>query len=285
MGSFKKAPDAAQVEDEYLSLVLVFLEGPTDHFIIARLWFPYEGEYLDFRIPEDGCGGSAVIREVKEKRKQGLTAFGIVDRDSLLSNGMEEAFWERDDAKFAQMYPFGPWVRVLRKWEIENYLLDPESYEMEKANWLSREMRTIEEAAQELLEHADSLCHLTAASILLNRSGISKDGGQDRNQDLESLRRNLKARLQEAGISEEELDTLVLQISGFREGLSSPEEEWDKLTRLIDGKATLRRLEMLDRPRTREDRRSALARNIFYANKIDPELQGVVEDFRRATPS
>ena len=110
------------------STLIVLVEGDDDLGILER-WFVHERgrRVVSFSTPRaqggklDGCAG--VIQVATTPQTSGVSIFGIVDRDYLVFAN-RSLFLEEDDAEFAAKSPYTPYVRVLRQWEIENYLLD-----------------------------------------------------------------------------------------------------------------------------------------------------------------
>lgn len=113
----------------------VLLEGTTDHAILSRLLEGLEGlENILFKSA-DGCKQvkDIVERNIGREDSDGEVVFGIVDRDVLFTESASlDDFLEPDDEAFKKKQHFGPTighrVRVLLRWELENYLiLDPDT--------------------------------------------------------------------------------------------------------------------------------------------------------------
>jgi hypothetical protein len=64
---------------------------------------------------------ASALNRVNTERNKGITAFGIVDRDALMKEEKWELWWETDEQQFKQAKPFGDYILVLRRWEIENF--------------------------------------------------------------------------------------------------------------------------------------------------------------------
>lgn len=125
MAAFKQLQDHEDIDNAYLHKVVVYLESEEDLQIFKERWFFDEGKKIEFKSVDTGQGGGClqVINQVDKDRKRGITAFGIVDRDILMKQGMWDLWWEIDDQQFEQAKPFGDYILVLRRWELENYLL------------------------------------------------------------------------------------------------------------------------------------------------------------------
>lgn len=133
MSAFKKVGKSDHIRLRQRGGAVVFLESNDDFEIIAKRWFFDFGQDVHFESAdqyETGTGGGgcqAVIQLVAGMRSSGIAAFGIVDRDVLLGDGHWTLWWSIDDAAFQSARPYGDWIRVLLRWELENYLLDPDA--------------------------------------------------------------------------------------------------------------------------------------------------------------
>ena len=131
MAGFKATQKIPQIKAKYTDRVIVYLESQDDYQIIARRWFFDRGESLEFRPSNDTGGGGCndVIQRVEADRDKNITAFGLVDRDTLLNRKNWTLWWETDDSCLAEARPFGDYIRILCRWELENYLLSPKELE------------------------------------------------------------------------------------------------------------------------------------------------------------
>jgi len=150
---------------------VVFLESEEDFQIVAKRWFFDEGQYLLFQ-PADTCepgpgggGCKAVIDLVKQARANGISAFGIVDRDVLLNDHNWLLWWQDQDAAFSCARPYGDHIRVLLRWELENYLLDPDALATITNDANMTSTHTPHSATASCLECASELKDRTAATV------------------------------------------------------------------------------------------------------------------------
>jgi hypothetical protein len=173
MAAFKQLQDHEDIDNAYLHKVVVYLESEEDLQIFKERWFFDEGKKIEFKSVDTGQGGGClqVINQVDKDRKRGITAFGIVDRDILMKQGMWDLWWEIDDQQFEQAKPFGDYILVLRRWELENYLLSPEELEIVLSDKEFRAARDINVVLEKLLEEAENLKILSAAMILSHKHG------------------------------------------------------------------------------------------------------------------
>lgn len=243
MSSFKKiAPDF--IGSKYEGGIKVFLESTEDVRIFSDHWFSHYQDKICFESAGDdnnkgGGGCNAVLRKVKEAENQQLTAYGIVDRDKLLGDDKQDIFWETDDDKFHAASPYGHNIHVLRRWEMENYLLKPEAF---RAELQCRSSNPPEISAGTLLNHEDDLIKLTAFStVLANKSISAPDEGFGRAYSGENLHTELNNYLSPSKITLEssEFSKDINQISAFACNEENPDMRWDKLSRILDGKRTL----------------------------------------------
>ncbi len=141
MASFKSL-STDFIGSQYEGGVKIFLESGEDVRIFCDHWFADRQDKIRFESAEEGATGSggynAVLRKVEQALDQRLTAFGIIDRDVLLADEKPDLFWETDDGKFESTVPYGDRIHVLRRWELENYLLKPKAVSAELACRVSR---------------------------------------------------------------------------------------------------------------------------------------------------
>lgn len=286
MGSFKQITDTGHLRKNYFKRAIVYLESQEDYLIVKDRWFHDEGELLEFKSADEGSGGGAnqVISKVNGERNEGIVAFGLVDRDALLAKKEWELWWEGDDEKLASARPFGEHVRILRRWEIENYLLDPVVIEEERANLEGREVDRSNPAAKLSSESLEPAKLLSAASIVLHKCGETLGDDLNRVDSIEQLQQKIIAKI---GLRNAEFDKTLEHIEEFGDGyLQSSDAYWERISRVLDGKRILKRLGWahgaLDNTK---DYRLSLASKIRQAGKIDPEFKTHIEEFKLAVRS
>jgi len=283
MASFKQLQENEDIDNAYTNKVVVYLESEEDLQIIKERWFFDEGKEIEFKSVDSGQGGgcSQVISRVKTERNKGITAFGIVDRDTLMKEEKWELWWEINDQQFKQAKPFGDYILVLRRWELENYLLSPEELEIVLSDKEFRSPKKIDVVIQNLLKEAEDLKVLSAAMILSYQNGHAFSTGFGLKMTGEILKQQVKTHLLthiQSNDMSQQLTSYIQKIEAFAEGNTEPRQRWERLNRLLDGKRALQRLDLF---KTRVgDRRGDLARHIRINNNIDPELTSYVEEIK-----
>jgi hypothetical protein len=245
MSSFKgKATDF--ISSKYEGGIKVFLESEEDVRIFSEHWFSQYQDKIRFESAEDGNkggGGNAVLRKVKAAKENQLPAYGIIDRDTLFEEH-QDIFWETDDDKFHAASPYGYSIHVLRRWEMENYLLKPEAFKAElQCRVHKRSAPPAEITAEIFLNHEDDLITLTALSTVLANKGISDSKDIGRAHSGERLRTEINNYLSPHNLKLEdnEFSTDIKQISAFAGDEENPEQRWEMLSRILDGKKALKK--------------------------------------------
>lgn len=156
----------------YGGVPVIYVESEEDDYVFGECWFKDQLSRLEFKPASNQCnfsGCSAVIKAVANERQAGNPAWGIVDRDTVMSEDMWHLVHETDDAVYASSKPFGDEVKALCRWEMENYLADGEALEKYRAEMKMQPARSLDEVYQELFEHCQALiphaainavCHL-----------------------------------------------------------------------------------------------------------------------------
>ncbi|RJQ58931.1 MAG: DUF4435 domain-containing protein [Desulfobacteraceae bacterium] len=285
MPSLKQLKNLDTIDSAYLDKAIVYLESEDDVQIIKERWFFDEGRYVEFKSTDDGLGGGCerVIDRVILDRSNGVKAFGIIDRDVLLRCGHWNIWWETNDSKFAAASPFEENVQVLRRWEIENYLLTPNELEIVLSDRDFRTARPTQEVINILLKQAEDLKILSAAAILCHKKSLTFPDGFGNNIHGEALSKLVTQYLTKHidDLSSELLPEYIEKVEAFAEGISTTTyKRWDRLNRMLDGKRVLQRLGLFGSSIT--DRRGDLARHIRINQKIDPEFRELLKVFKEA---
>lgn len=265
MASFKKIT-TQNVDALYERRTRVFLESAEDVGIFMYRWFSHKQDKLHFVSAEGGQSGGggwqAVLDKVKDANSRNVKAYGIVDRDSLLAVA-NDLFWETDDANFHASQPFGDTIHVLRRWELENYLLQPAAFAEEVGRRGFRSAAS-DVTADTFLALADELIELTVLAVSkANPYKFTTSSNTDLNFDKEGAIKKLKA---------------------FGQAAKHPEEQWDKLSRILDGKKSLQRLCVslgksfnLKSMSPWKEMYGCLADNIASKQTIDIELVNLID--------
>jgi|GEM_PF-717889 len=293
MGSFKNIIDTGVLDARYANKVLVFVESDEDLQVLQNRWFFEEKEWLEFRSSDEGHGGGCtqVMAKVTRYREKNVTVFGIVDRDSLMKCNEWSSFWETDDQVFKNARPFGPFVRVLCRWELENYLLDPEGLEYILADCSKeapRERRKKIQVIRELLEVCHILMPVMAANVLFHENstealtmgfGLSfRNRGELESEIEQQIMRNFQNQGQYQSSLEQYKNHLARVVAFAGSHPEGSEEKWLSLNRIIDGKRILKRLQ--HQYNLTEKLKYDLASRIKLGGRIDPEIKALVVSFK-----
>lgn len=286
MAAFKNKSATEFAEKAYLNRVIVYLESEEDRLIIGDRWF-YD-ENVEFRSAgEDtqGAGGcTQVVKKVNNDKSKGITSVGLVDRDVLLKDCHWKCWWEHDKSRFEACQLYGEDIKILSRWEIENYLLlEPDIIASVKAD---RFGHALERPAPIPLasDEVELFTMLTAADACCHAEGKTKVSDSMAGYDKTS--HELRHTLEKKGIQSVALDQEMTKVACF----AGEEEEgsvghWRQLSRILNGKAILKRLQLLgkrmDNP---SDYRLALARKIADDDKIDPEIRDYIAAFKNMKP-
>lgn len=160
-----------QLKSRYRKKIEIYLEGVDDLGIYQNIWFGHLTDRIMFRLAEDGAipvsGCSGVEKNVVAQRLAGVEAYGIVDRDAVAAWAIS---CDPDDTRFVAVnFESNPYLYYTIRWELENYLVDPEFWERERIDSAAMRgggRRSEEEVARELLTHCDILIAHAAANAL-----------------------------------------------------------------------------------------------------------------------
>ncbi len=232
--------------NRYAGKRVVYLESGADVNLYENYWFHNYLHKLTFRAGSDGAaamdGCVAVCKSVDHDRQAGVESYGIVDRDAVKSAKLWKLVWETDDKVFLKAKPFGDYVRVLLRWEMESYLLEPHALEQHLASHENgRAVRPDHEVTQEMFQHCDALVPLAGLNLLNhqkrkkeNRNPYSNKGRNDIDAD---IRRTFLKTDKDAASYEENLS----KIAAFTKQSENLLEQYYGMLRIIDGKILLQR--------------------------------------------
>lgn len=290
MASFKKV-QTEFVDAKYEGGIKVVLESAEDVRIFSEHWFSHKQDKLRFVSAEGdksgGGGCQVVISKVTEANSQNIKSYGIVDRDILLSDAKLDLFWETDDTKFHAAKPYGEKIHVLRRWELENYLLQPEAFADEISKRISRSPAPVV-SAENFLQHAEDIVQLTALTTFSVANGKNSPnpgfGIQFSDSDLaREIDKFLKGQFTEHVCPDISSD--VQKISEFDQVVADSEVRRERLSRILDGKKSIMRLCRyfsnslgLSSINHWEEMRGCLANVIASRKSIDSELVNLIEN-------
>ena len=240
-------PDSESLFKRYSGQIVIYLESSDDNSIYSNYWFRDRLEEFQFRPANKGVatyGGCQAVREsVNYDRTNGIKAFGIVDRDIMMAEDYWYLVWETDNSRFAQAMPFGPYIKVLNRWELENYLIDSQAIEEYLANHIGRKARNTQDVIKELLEHCDVLILHTAGNAACHSARINgfTDGFTD-SKDKIRLDQDIQQRFQQRNACQQDYLDNIAKAQAFDTHNVSDEERLEKLLQIVYGKALLSRI-------------------------------------------
>jgi hypothetical protein len=298
MASFKKV-ETSVVDAKYEGGIKVYLESAEDVRIFSEHWFSDKQDKLRFVSAEGeqsgGGGCKVVITKVEEANNQNIKAYGIVDRDVLLADAKFDLFWETDDVKFHAERPYGENIHVLGRWELENYLLQPEAFAYEVSRRISRSPAP-GISAETFLEQANDIVQVTALTTYLVahcQTSPKTAFGTDSNSSSDlsiKINDHLKKKFPPPACPDISED--AEKIRSFDQSNANPAERWERLSRILDGKKSLMRLCRyistslnLSSVDHWEEMRGCLANIIASKDRIDHELISLIDDIRSRAPT
>lgn len=292
MSAFKKVKAPERLLWKQRGGAVVFLESEDDYEIVAKRWFFDEGadvlfEPADRHEPDTGGGGcEAVIALVEGARADGVAAFGLVDRDVLLGRHNWVLWWQEADDEFLAARPHGDNIRVLLRWELENYLLDPEAMAEVANDDALTSSQTGDSMVDTCLACADELKDKSAATVVAktaNQRSPNPGFGCNPLKRSSQLKADLVGHLTKLRIPNPgpALDKERAKIEPFDRPSASPRQRWERLTRMLDGKAALKYLSHAG-PVRFDEHRGFLARRMREAGKVPSDIRKQIEEFKLA---
>lgn len=167
-----------QANPSSIGTTIIVVEGDDDEEVFRR-WFP-ERQDVTFCSPpglgakEGGCPN--VLSVVNGTLPTGLRVFGILDRDSLVSDH-PGTFFEPDAAAFQAVRPFGPNVRILCRWELESYLVHPAAIlEFMAMEFGDKKMTGVleQDIVKAACEVADAVLYFTATNLTIRTNKLGE---------------------------------------------------------------------------------------------------------------
>jgi hypothetical protein len=272
--------------------VVVFLESEEDFQIIAKRWFFDEGQDVLFQPadtykPGPGGGGcKAVIDLVAQARACGISAFGLVDRDVLLNDHNWPLWWQDQDAAFIAVRPYGDHIRILLRWELENYLLDPDAMATVTNDAKMTSTHTAHSVGTSCLGCANELKDRSAATVSAIAERLTPPAaGFGCNPPLQgaALMVALHSALSKQGMANPQtaIANERQRIDQFDAPTAPVLHRWDRLVRMLDGKAALKYIGHRAGIRF-DERRADLARRMREQGAVPSEIRRYIQEFKRA---
>jgi len=233
----------------YGGVPVIYVESDEDSYVFGECWFKDRLSRIEFKPAADqqqgfsGC--TAVVKAVTEERKSGNLAWGIVDRDTVMKDDIWSLVHETDDDTYERAKPYGPEVKALCRWEMENYLAIGEALEKCRAESQMQSERPAKIVYDELLDHCQALVPHAAANALFHKHKVRglKDGFTEllARDDVDSLIRNtqLPKKLPQTPLAE--YDQQVENVDAFDIPGADAHRRVSSLLRRVHGKALLAR--------------------------------------------
>ncbi|MDP2180571.1 DUF4435 domain-containing protein [Methylicorpusculum sp.] len=287
-----------KVYEEYTDGIKVYLESTDDEYIVGRKWFPHLKDKISFESVSDvrANGGCQLVRKkVKESKANNKKSFGIVDRDILLADPLfrDSLWWQIDNDIFTSTKPYEEGdIFVLHYWELENYLLHPKALESLLSDKKLAKNSAFSEStiAGLLFQHENDLVAVTLLSTISAQQALDQAPigfGLDNFGDelTEKVRNKLHISMKVSEIERQ-------KIKNFAEDESNALIRWNKLSRILDGKRIIQRIDRLFSGKDRADckvsltsERGALAGYIASHKLIEPNLVKWIESIYNSTNS
>lgn len=269
-GSFKNIGKEAIVP-ESTDGIKIYLESTDDQYIL-RNWFSTFNFYdkLSFESVSETRGDGGCQLVLKKVENSQLKAFGIVDRDILLAdpNFQDSLWWEIEDEVFLSQKPYGEKIFVLHRWELENYLLHPQALAALVAEKRLNAETSATDIAKLLYDHEDNMVAVTLLSTI-SPERIRVQVLRDKSGD--ELKQAIQERLQ---VNPDIIESEQMKIKQFAENEQDFILRWHRLSRLLDGKRIMHRIDdLLFSGKVKlESERGALGRHVATHKLIDSAL-------------
>lgn len=290
MGAVKNKPGLQapnQLFVRYGGVPVVYVESEEDCYIFGECWFKEQLSHLEFlpvnrRSDNSASGCKAVIEAVHTEAVSGNPAWGIVDRDAVMSADIWNLVHETDDNCFDRSLPFGQHVKVLRRWEMESYLIDVDLLEQYRSEFSMQTPRSSIEVLGELLVDCQAL--IPHAALNAMHHAYKDPGLGDGRTDGFKNRHEVEARLVENilnSLTEYHPDCRDIyaqhlrQVDAFDMTDAPLEFRVQSLLRRVHGKAVLSRFK--NRHRIKDDIRGQLANRIKSVGRVPNELSDFVQ--------
>lgn len=238
-----------RLSTRYGGVPVIYVESDEDSYVFGECWFKDRLSRVEFKPASDqqqgfsGC--TAVVNAVTVERKSGNLAWGIVDRDTVMKDDLWPLVHETDDDAYERAKPFGPEVKALCRWEMENYLANGEALEKCRAESKMQAERPAQIVYEELLDHCQALVPHAAANALFHKYKVRglKDGFTEllSRDDVDSRIRStqLPRKLPQTPVTE--YGQQVANVDAFDIPNADVPQRVNSLLRRVHGKALLAR--------------------------------------------
>lgn len=246
MPDLHKFVDSEAQATRFADAYVVYVEGPTDLWILENMFPGLEGD-LTFKLPHHKAreeGSEAVRSRVLAERPKNDRVFGLLDRDTVMHRKDWDTFLEPDDERFRAAVTSEDGIHVLIRWEIENYLFDPEPV-LQLLRHLGHLSGPRYPGDIAVLDQVISLCErllpVSAATCICHDGGETRPANgicsdaRDAAQSEEMIRQHL--RLSADPDKKHRFDEMLIRIKAFDSPTARDQtERISALLRIVDGK-------------------------------------------------
>jgi hypothetical protein len=275
----------SQLKSRYRDKVEIYVEGRDDISIYKNYWFPQLADRVSFISAEDGVvpisGCVGVERNVLAQRQVGIDAYGLIDRDAVHDIAHAN---ETDDHLYIQgNYSSNPYVYYTVRWELENYLIDPDIWEQERVNAKTQgnNKRNSNVVINEILSHCQILIAHAAANVVRQLQGMPKipDGFGTQAVSRQAYEIDLFSTIMQGATVEQKAlyAAWVTRIEAFDMPGSTPSQRLAAISRRVHGKALLMRF--FKAYQIQDDRRFSVAFGL--SGRVPQELSDKVQSWLR----
>ncbi len=288
MGVVKNRPglDASdRLSARYGGVPVIYVESEDDCYVFGECWFKDRLSHVEFRPAAHKCGFSgcsAVVEAVADERGAGNSAWGIVDRDTVMSENLWHLVDETNDAIYQCAQPFGVEIKALCRWEMENYLADGNAMEKCRAEMKMAPPRPSVTVYDELLSHCqvliphaamNAVCHLHRVEGL--KDGYARPKHLATREDVDAeIRAGKLTRLPPSAAADYAQQTA--RVDAFDLPGETPRACVNALLRRVHGKALLARFAAVHS--ISSDLKGLLANRISEMALVPAELTSFVDE-------
>jgi len=274
--------DSDRLSARYGGVPVIYVESEEDRHVFGDCWFRDRLSKVEFKpalsvATAAGCNG--VISAVSEELQAGNAAWGIVDRDSVMSHDNWPLVHETNDSVYEASSPFGTNIKALCRWEMESYLVDGEALEYYRAGFAKQPERQLNVVYQELLDHCQALVPHAAINAVLhhNRGKGLRDGETNQfasRSQVDGYIQSTKFPKLPTTAASEYAQHLV-QVDAFDYPGSAPKDRVNGLLRRVHGKAVLERFQYAHKIRNIE-MDGLLAKRIEEKGQVPVEIENFI---------
>lgn len=274
-----------QLKSRYRDKVEIYVEGKDDISIYRNYWFSKFADRVSFISAEDGGvpipGCVGVERNVLAQREVGIDAYGLIDRDAI--RDVSHANEPDDDSYVKGNYSSNPYVYYTVRWELENYLIDPEILEQERVNAKTQgnNKRNSDLVIDEILSHCQILIAHAAANVVRQLENLPKipDGFGCQAKSRQAYETDLFNTIMLGATAEQKAlySSWVAKIEAFDMPGGAPSQRLAAISRRVHGKALLMRF--FKAYQIQDDRRFSVAFGLI--GRVPQELSDKLQSWLR----